>query len=331
VKQEAQRAVKDQTKTEISTKQADSKEPNKSAIKTIVSSGSTAGKEVKTESKKSSSTGNKVKSGKTSSKVSLIAGSKLTDKGQLFPHIPKRETDQLILTESVGYDGDQLHPDIVRIGLQMNSNRIVDSTSRCLAVLCALKSMFEHYEPSSSSGAKAIVRQLEIRMDQATEFLDRCRPLNVSLRNVLRIVRTQLSKVSNELGAEKAKQSMSAMIERFIHEEIECGLDGIKEHGSQKIHDDDVILVFNNSFLVRHILGQALSDGKQFKVIVVDTNPRREGRAMLDYLVSVGVDTTYILINAVAHVMKGVRFGVQAFHLDHHHDHNYNCLLHLSI
>lgn len=299
-KQEAQRAAKEQSKLEVISK--------KSEVKTIdkaVASESNTGDSNKKVRNPASTSRSKAKSNKNSDQQ-CSDHQKANRQGELFPDIPKREIDPSVLTESIGYSGIHLHPDIVRVGLQMNANRIVDSTSRCLATLCALKSVIDHHDVVAGSATKSMLHDLKLRFDVITEFLTRCRPLNVSLRNVLRIVRTQLSRVSGELTVDQAKQSLIDLIDRFIHEEIECGLDGIKEHGSQKIHDGDVILVFNNSFLVRHVLGQALSDGKQFKVIVVDANPRREGRKMLQYLVNLGVDTTYVLINAVAHVMKGV-------------------------
>ena len=248
-------------------------------------------------------------SAKPHSKFSPISGNKLTQKGQLFSHIPKREQDLEALTQGIGFDGAVMHPELIRIGLQMNQNLIVDPTSRCIAFLCALESMIQEYEPVAG---KQIARDLETKLDTIASFLDRCRPLSLSMRNLIRIIRNHFSRVSVDMPVDKVRTQLVEVIERFFHEEIECGLDGIKEHGSVKIHNADVVMVFGNSFLVRHILGRALSDGKKFKVILVDSNPRLEGRKMLEYLIQVGIDTTYVFINAIAHVMKEVsRFWPQ--------------------
>ena len=61
--------------------------------------------------------------------------------------------------------------------------------------------------------------------------------------------------------------------------------------------------------MVRQVLLDAKSAGKtRFRVIVVDSRPKMEGRHMLRTLVQDGVKCSYVLINAVSYIMKEVYY-----------------------
>ena len=76
-----------------------------------------------------------------------------------------------------------------------------------------------------------------------------------------------------------------------------------------KINDqDDVILVFGYSLIVKHVLQKAVKLGKKFSVVVVDSRPKFDGKTMLKSLLELNIPTTYIFINAISYVMKEVYF-----------------------
>eukprot|EP00955_Chlamydomonas_euryale_P026209 276796-Chlamydomonas_euryale.AAC.1 len=51
---------------------------------------------------------------------------------------------------------------------------------------------------------------------------------------------------------------------------------------------------------------QAASDGKVFRVVVVDARPELEGRAMLSRLLAAGIAASYVHLPAVAYAMREV-------------------------
>ena len=63
---------------------------------------------------------------------------------------------------------------------------------------------------------------------------------------------------------------------------------------------------FFSSSVVQRVLLDAHCSGRQFRVIVVDSRPKMEGRHMLRTLVQKGVKCSYVLINAVSYIMKEV-------------------------
>lgn len=62
-----------------------------------------------------------------------------------------------------------------------------------------------------------------------------------------------------------------------------------------------------SSSLVNHILYEAFEKGRKFRVIVVDSRPRLEGRETLRRLVQRGISCTYVLISAVSYILPEAR------------------------
>jgi len=58
--------------------------------------------------------------------------------------------------------------------------------------------------------------------------------------------------------------------------------------------------------LVNHILCEAHEKSRKFRVIVVDSRPRLEGREALRRLVRRGISCTYVLISALSYVLPEV-------------------------
>ncbi|KAF3702803.1 Translation initiation factor eIF-2B subunit delta eIF-2B GDP-GTP exchange factor subunit delta [Channa argus] len=92
----------------------------------------------------------------------------------------------------------------------------------------------------------------------------------------------------------QAKSELLSCIERYIDEKIILAAKAIAKYSIEKISDGDVILVYGCSSLVNHILCKALEKSRKFRVIVVDSRPRLEGREALRRLVQRGISCTYV-------------------------------------
>ncbi|KAH6927950.1 hypothetical protein HPB50_010036 [Hyalomma asiaticum] len=102
------------------------------------------------------------------------------------------------------------------------------------------------------------------------------------------------------------KECLVEWIGKFVHEEICLAKRQITVEAQQKIMDEDVILTYCCSSLVKSVLKLAHESGKNFRVIVVDSRPQFRGREMLEYLSSAGISCTYVFITAVSYIMKEV-------------------------
>ena len=73
-----------------------------------------------------------------------------------------------------------------------------------------------------------------------------------------------------------------------------------------KIRDGDVVLTHAASATVLQALLAAWAAGRRFRVVVVDSRPRLEGKATLAALLRAGVSCTYSHAGASPYLMRGV-------------------------
>ena len=68
----------------------------------------------------------------------------------------------------------------------------------------------------------------------------------------------------------------------------------------------DVILTYASSHVVEVLLKKAYDEQKKFRVIVVDSRPKFEGRALMTRLVEHGISCSYVLLTGVSYGLKEV-------------------------
>ncbi|XP_033032113.1 translation initiation factor eIF-2B subunit delta isoform X5 [Trachypithecus francoisi] len=105
---------------------------------------------------------------------------------------------------------------------------------------------------------------------------------------------------------QQAKSELQAAIDRYVQEKIVLAAQAISRFAYQKISNGDVILVYGCSSLVSRILQEAWTEGRRFRVVVVDSRPWLEGRHTLHSLVHAGVPASYLLIPAASYVLPEV-------------------------
>ncbi|XP_060531111.1 translation initiation factor eIF-2B subunit delta-like [Cylas formicarius] len=204
-----------------------------------------------------------------------------------------------------------VHAVFVHLGIQYAEKVILGSNARCLALLSAMKYLINDLQtpPKQEFG-----RYLESVLQHSTNYLQNCRPLSVSMTNVLRHFKLQLTRMDANLTDNAKKAHLQEVIDLYINNDIKKAWDAISMKVNQKIVDGDVILIFGCSSLIRKILFEAHKDEKKFSVIIVDSRPLLEGREMLRRLVSFGIKCTYIFINAISYIMTGVTKVLLAAH-----------------
>jgi len=236
------------------------------------------------------------------STTTAASTTRLVKRGQIFTHIPQRIHDMTLLDNDL--NSFLIHPIVIQVGLQINKNIIKGSNAKCVAMLLAFKKVIEDYVTPPS---KELARDLESIIDSYVKFLAKCRPLSISMSNAVKFLKLTFSRISAETKDSKAKENLCESIDNFIYDEIICAQRGIAELAITKVNDDsDVILTYGCSLIVKHVLYNAAKMGKKFRVVVVDSRPRFDGREMLKYLLQHNIPASYIFINAVSYVMKEV-------------------------
>ncbi|KAG5306003.1 EI2BD factor, partial [Acromyrmex insinuator] len=218
----------------------------------------------------------------------------------LFKHLYQERERSLFNIATVN---SNIHPAIVRLGVQYANKVIVGSNARCVALLAAVKQVIQDFEKPIHED---FIRGLEANLKESLKYLCHCRPLGVSMHNAMRHLTWQMTQFSSTLSDEKAKSKLQGIIDTYISEQIQLADKAISLTIQSKISDGNVILTYGYSSLIHKILVEAHAAGKQFRVVVVDGRPWLEGKEQLRRLAKHGIECSYILINALSFIMPEV-------------------------
>ncbi|XP_036922595.1 translation initiation factor eIF-2B subunit delta isoform X3 [Sturnira hondurensis] len=203
-------------------------------------------------------------------------------KVSLFSHLPQYSR-QNSLTQCMSIPSSVIHPAMVRLGLQYSQGLVSGSNARCIALLRALQQVIQDYTTPPS---EELSRDLINKLKPYFSFLNQCRPLSASMHNAIKFLNKEITGVSSSKREEEAKAELRASIDHYVKEKIVLAAQAISRFAYQKISNGDVILVYGCSSLVSRILQEAWAEGRRFRVIVVDSRPRLEGKCLLRCLVS---------------------------------------------
>ncbi|KAF9626084.1 hypothetical protein IFM89_030752 [Coptis chinensis] len=235
---------------------------------------------------------------------SVVKQTEARNRVELFRHLPQYEHGtQLPNLESKFFQLDPMHPAVYKVGLQYLTGDVCGGNARCIAMLQAFKEAITDY---STPPEKALVRDLTAKISSYVSFMNECRPLSISMGNAIRFLKNRIAKLPLNLSEPEAKAILQSDIDRFINEKIVLADKVIVEHAVTKIRDGDVLLTHGASSVVEMILVYAHDIGKQFRVVVVDSRPKLEGRALLRRLLAKGLSCTYTHINAISYIMHEV-------------------------
>ncbi|XP_028253585.1 translation initiation factor eIF2B subunit delta isoform X2 [Parambassis ranga] len=223
-------------------------------------------------------------------------------KVSLFSHL-HQYSRKAPLTQQLSIPSTVIHPAIVRLGLQYSQGIVAGSNARSVALLHAFIQVIRDYTTPPN---EELSRDLVNKLKPYISFLNQCRPLSASMGNAIKYIKKEISNIPSQCKEEEAKSKLLNCIECYINEKIILAAKAIAKSSIEKISDGDVILVYGCSSLVNHILCEAFEKNRKFRVIVVDSRPRLEGREALRRLVQRGISCTYVLISAVSYILPEV-------------------------
>ena len=239
----------------------------------------------------------------------------------------EKEFSGVALGASASSAKQQFHPAILSLGMQYASGSIRGGNARAKAMLRAFQQVIRDYEPSSSSSSSSntaaptggrpptarSAQKDDIRHDLDHRIIKpafqywttQCRPHSVSMGNAFTFLKLAVAALDRDMSLEEVKEVLVETIDAYIHERVDVADEAISKHASSKIVDGDVILTYGCSAVVEVLLLEAARDKgvDSFRVIVVDSRPLLEGRALVGRLAEAGIECTYILLNALSYVM----------------------------
>lgn len=163
----------------------------------------------------------------------------------------------------------------------------------------ALKIFMEYYKPRSADEFIKLFKN-------ASRILVSTRPTAVSLPNAIRFVYNRVNKARERgVGVSELMIVLSEAVNEFIERSI-TAIDKIGEIGAKRIEDGDTVLTHCNSQAAISILKHAWEKGKNLRVYVTETRPRRQGLLTAKQLSEIGIPTTLIIDSAARYFMSKI-------------------------
>lgn len=202
-----------------------------------------------------------------------------------------------------------LHPAVLLLGQQYASGGIRGANARCKAMLRTFQNLVMNYcySKSSSFETNDLRQDIELRILKPSfqYWTSECRIHSVTMGNAYSFVKIAISNLPRDVTIDLMKETLVETMEAYIRERIYFADRAISKYASTKIVNNDVILTFSKSDVIEYLLLQA-SAITSFRVICVDARPMLEGRQMMENLAKMGIECTYILLNAVSYVIGDV-------------------------
>lgn len=205
----------------------------------------------------------------------------------------------------IGHTKGDIHPVIIRLGLLFSEFRICGANARCIATLTAFKKVIQDY---TTPAHNTLSRHLMTHLSPQITHLVSARPMSVTMGNAIRELKLEISGIDIDMIEQDAKDTLCMKIDNYIRDRIIIADEVIQEFAGKKIKDGDVILTYARSSVVEKVLLQAQEDDKKFSVIVVDSKPLLEGKALLKALTggSSPIPCTYALLPALPSLLTEV-------------------------
>ncbi|KAI9574490.1 IF-2B-domain-containing protein [Boletus coccyginus] len=193
-----------------------------------------------------------------------------------------------------------IHPAVIRLGLQFTEFKITGANARCIAMLSAFKTVIQDYLTPRNN---TLSRHLMTHLSPQITHLVSARPMSISMGNAIRQLKLDISGSDIDLPEQDAKDALCDTIDTYIRDRILLADQVIQETAGKKINDGDVILTYARSSVVEKSLLHAWASGKRFSVIVVDSRPMLEGKALLRSLTTASIPCTYLLLPSLPSVL----------------------------
>ncbi len=216
---------------------------------------------------------------------------------ELFAHLPQFK---VVTVESVADRAATANVPIecVRLGIQMAEGSIRGANARCAAMLDMFTAAIMSFKTPSGRG---FAREFSSALNAIVAFLVSCRPLSLAMGNVIKAVKAELGRIAANPAIHDgdAKTALLSFVATFLQEKVQFARETLARQAAARITEGDIILTYARSSTVEAVLLAAAEAGTRFSVVVVDSRPLLEGRALLTRLLKAGIPCEYVLINGM--------------------------------
>jgi translation initiation factor eIF-2B subunit delta len=222
--------------------------------------------------------------------------------------------DQLLPKKQVGGPAQEalmdpdltIHPATLKLGALYKHGTVRDDDDRIVALIQAFINVIDDYTLPQNN--KAILRDdLDKHIKAQVNYLVSCRQHCMGMGNLIKQLRFSISNIRADRSEVESKAGLRRMLENFLEERILFARQSIINHVTAMIKENDVILTFGSSPLIRQILLAAAKQKKSFRLVVVDTRPLRDGLTTLTACSSsANIQCVYTPLSGAPTIMRDV-------------------------
>ena len=205
-----------------------------------------------------------------------------------------------------GPEYSTLHPAVLTLGMAYAQGHIRGGNPRARNMLECFAVVFKEYTPPPTGDVRQHLDHFVLK-PSFTYWTTMCRPHSVSMGNAFTFLKNAVTSLPREnMTLAEMVETLVETIHDYIREHITYADQAIANFASDKIVNGDVLLTYANPSVLPVLIETALEQGKDFRVIVVDSRPLLEGKLLLKKLQALNVECTYILLHALSYVMPQV-------------------------
>lgn len=217
---------------------------------------------------------------------------------KLFDHLPQRNPSSTV----TAIEGDPtVHSATIKLGSLFRTGLIRDDDDRVAALISTFSRVVEDYSTPPNT---SLSWNLDKVIKAQVQYLVDIRQHSMGMGNLIKYLRSAIACIPPDMSEAEAKQRLLRTLRLFLEEKIIFARDGVIKHVLDIIKDNDVIMTFGSSPLLRQVL-LAVAAVRKFKLVVVDSRPLKEGLASLSVL-SAHVKCVYTTIAGAASMMREV-------------------------
>ena len=153
-----------------------------------------------------------------------------------FSHLPQYEREASLSSQLSQRKNNEIHPEVLKLGLKFADWLIVGGNARTIAMLQAFIHVVRDYSPLDADSGADMSYHLEPRLKPMISYLVSCRPLSIGMGNAVRWLKGKIAHLrDSSQSSQEAKDYICDQIETYITEKIVFADRIIAKHGASKL------------------------------------------------------------------------------------------------
>ena len=196
---------------------------------------------------------------------SKVTSSSATLQLKLFDHLVRKSA---VIEPKIEAENG-LHPAITKLGCLYQSGLVYFDDDRVAALIGVFCQVVEDYTtPPNKSLCWDLDKHIKVQVQHLVDNRQMC----MGMGNAIKYLRSAISCVPPDLIEANAKAHLIKVLRFYLEEKIIYARENIIKHYNSILKNDDTLLTFGSSPLIKQVLLNMVTK-KKFHLMIVDTRP----------------------------------------------------------